>query len=573
MSRLTLFCSAVALFVACRPDRLVMLPDGPNQPPVASAGGPYAGAEGRQVTFNARASTDPDQDSLSYLWSFGDGSSAAGSVVEHAFPDDGSYTVTVIVSDPHGAADTARADAVVSNLPPEIVALTARADGPIPVGVAAPLELRIKDPGVADSLTVVVAWGDGAMSEGADPILAHAYQVPGTYRISVMVSDDDGASTSQAMAEATRVYGGYEVIDLGTLGGTSARPYALNDKGQVVGASLTSTGEWRAFIWESGVMREVGVPYAQSGGQAITNSGVISGVGISSVGKTHVFRWNAGATTDLGTVHDYDGEGTRVVGMTGRDVLATYRSQMDRSFSTLWLNGARQNLHGLDNSVAAVMAMNGRGQIVGATIMPGPAVHDVYHALLWENGAVRDLGVLQHFECVDGPGRDCGSSWATDINGKGDVVGNSLDSAYNAHAVLWSAGGAIRDLGPGRSAFVNDEGDVAGDDFRTAFFWRQGVRTALTSLGGAETVVADLNNLSMVTGTSMTAAHKRHVFVWQPGQAILKDLGTGGVPGEGAIAVAINARGDIIGYTCSQGSLNYCSEEASSRAILWKVKQ
>ena len=44
----------------------------------------------------------------------------------------------------------------------------------------------------------------------------------------------------------------YALIDLGTLGGTNSRAYALNARGQVVGESETVTGQSRAFLWEAG---------------------------------------------------------------------------------------------------------------------------------------------------------------------------------------------------------------------------------------------------------------------------------------------------------------------------------
>src|ERR1044071_4072793 len=49
---------------------------------------------------------------------------------------------------------------------------------------------------------------------------------------------------------------GYEVIDLGTLGGPGTVPAALNDGGQVVGSSNASDGPTRPFLWEGGAMGE-----------------------------------------------------------------------------------------------------------------------------------------------------------------------------------------------------------------------------------------------------------------------------------------------------------------------------
>src|SRR3982751_6788382 len=49
----------------------------------------------------------------------------------------------------------------------------------------------------------------------------------------------------------------FDVTDLGSLGGSLTFASAINDRGQVAGASTLATGEQRAFRWENGVMTEV----------------------------------------------------------------------------------------------------------------------------------------------------------------------------------------------------------------------------------------------------------------------------------------------------------------------------
>src|ERR1041385_494541 len=88
-------------------------------------------------------------------------------------------------------------------------------------------------------------------------------------------------------AEAVRVFdptrrltiGGYEAVDLGTLGGNSARPMDFNDYGQVVGSSTTASGLTHAFSWKNGVMQDLAVAgYVGSEAQRVNNGGVIAGV-------------------------------------------------------------------------------------------------------------------------------------------------------------------------------------------------------------------------------------------------------------------------------------------------------
>jgi probable HAF family extracellular repeat protein len=52
--------------------------------------------------------------------------------------------------------------------------------------------------------------------------------------------------------------GPYALSDLGTLGGLSAQAEDINEVGQIVGYSTTSTNQGRAFVWRDGVMTNLG---------------------------------------------------------------------------------------------------------------------------------------------------------------------------------------------------------------------------------------------------------------------------------------------------------------------------
>ena len=65
---------------------------------------------------------------------------------------------------------------------------------------------------------------------------------------------------------------------VGTLGGTNARPLAINDAGQVVGQSSIPGGLFHAFLWQKGTMRDLGtLGAAQSFATAIEPGGRIAG--------------------------------------------------------------------------------------------------------------------------------------------------------------------------------------------------------------------------------------------------------------------------------------------------------
>jgi PKD repeat protein len=177
-----------------------------NHPPTASAGGPYTGNEGAAVAFNGGASSDPDGDALTYAWGFGDGSTGTGVRPSHAYADNGSYTVTLTVTDTHGAVSTAASTtATISNLPPTVSAPASLA---ATAGSAATLSTTFSDPGVNDApWTYSISWGDGSAattgsttSQGGGISAAHTYTAPGTNTATVTVTDKDGGAGSAQTA-------------------------------------------------------------------------------------------------------------------------------------------------------------------------------------------------------------------------------------------------------------------------------------------------------------------------------------------------------------------------------------
>ena len=58
------------------------------------------------VLFNASGSTDDDGSIVKYAWSFGDGSTGSGSKLTHTYRSEGSYTVTLTITDNSGLTAT-----------------------------------------------------------------------------------------------------------------------------------------------------------------------------------------------------------------------------------------------------------------------------------------------------------------------------------------------------------------------------------------------------------------------------------------------------------------------------------
>lgn len=105
-----------------------------NAPPVADAGGPYAGKEGDTILLSASASRDPDGDPLQYRWSFADNGTwdtawSSSPTASVRYTDEFTGHARVEVSDGHSTSD-ATAAVAIDNVPPTItnLAMSASAD-------------------------------------------------------------------------------------------------------------------------------------------------------------------------------------------------------------------------------------------------------------------------------------------------------------------------------------------------------------------------------------------------------------------------------------------------------------
>jgi len=89
----------------------------PDSPPVAVIdASPDHGYAPLPVAFRASGSYDPDGDTLSYEWDFGDGGTSSEPEVVHPYTD-GVYTASLSVTDRSGLSDTATVRIVVERIP------------------------------------------------------------------------------------------------------------------------------------------------------------------------------------------------------------------------------------------------------------------------------------------------------------------------------------------------------------------------------------------------------------------------------------------------------------------------
>jgi glucose/arabinose dehydrogenase len=144
-----------------------------NHDPVASANvGPQYGFAPLAVTFDASASTDFDNDPLSFVWRFGDGDSAVTATAAHTYTVNGVYAVQLDVRDTHGGLDRRAFTIVVGQLAPV-------------AHIQLPVDSSFATPGQVVTLT-------------ADPVDTIAGPV--TYRWDIDAGDPGDVQLSRAVA-------------------------------------------------------------------------------------------------------------------------------------------------------------------------------------------------------------------------------------------------------------------------------------------------------------------------------------------------------------------------------------
>lgn len=156
---------------------------------------------GTTVTLSA-TSTDPQGATLTYAWDFGDGSTASGASVTHAFASEGNFSIRVTVTNSHGLSASSTAGLYVAWLPwypPVNFVLNPRHF----LGDVLFAGGNFFEP---NGFPFTVSWelGDGSTATGET--LAYRYASAGTYTVRVTVTNSLGRSaTAQTTIEVMPV--------------------------------------------------------------------------------------------------------------------------------------------------------------------------------------------------------------------------------------------------------------------------------------------------------------------------------------------------------------------------------
>lgn len=234
------------------------------------------------------------------------------------------------------------------------------------------------------------------------------------------------------------------ISDLGMpLDDDSAVASGINERGQIIGTSGGPLNAPHAILWENGAITDLGIvatwfdstasPVGRldfSHAYGINERGQIVGVSTTSTG-VHAVLWENGTTTDLGTLpgHNYSeafgiNDRGQIMGLSG---LWTDDCNVGECSAVLWENGTIRDLGVPMTGWGLPSGINNRGQIVFASFQSYLGGEGFNRALIWDNGAITDLGALTP------PGS--GLSGAFGNNDRGQVVGFSVEVIG---AALWT---------------------------------------------------------------------------------------------------------------------------------------
>jgi len=150
------------------------------------------------ASFDASLSQRTPDEALTYTWTFGDGTTAAGALVDHTYSQDGTYDVVLTVRDAGGISSSSQLTVKALNpLPTASYTYSPRStmEGTYIVGASEWITFDASK-STDDGSVTAYSWnfGDGTSGEGVS--VQHRFTYAGTYNVALTVTDNDGGQST-----------------------------------------------------------------------------------------------------------------------------------------------------------------------------------------------------------------------------------------------------------------------------------------------------------------------------------------------------------------------------------------
>jgi probable HAF family extracellular repeat protein len=303
----------------------------------------------------------------------------------------------------------------------------------------------------------------------------------------------------------------YDVIELGTLGGSNSAAFGMNDRGQVVGWSLDSSNRAQAFVWQNGTMTGLGFsPGGNSSvARAINNNGLITGYA-SSPTNAHAFLFITNTLVDIGTVGGARSWGYAINDqgdIAGSSRITNSGPSANDINGFLWRSNSFTRIRSYHEWYSCDgFGMNESRRICGTTFLW--AASERWWAYVWfdnnSNGVDEELEMMVLGALGGTNWNNYTHSGAYGINDLGQVVGYTTvatNTAYPVHAFLVTPSNGWWKITPDDLPPVNklmkDLGTLDG-------FTNNSYANAI-------------NNSTWIVGTSSTRSGTNQAFLWRNG--------------------------------------------------------
>ncbi|HWQ63491.1 MAG TPA: PKD domain-containing protein [Methanospirillum sp.] len=153
---------------------------------------PTTGKSPLMVHFRDTSSGMPG----SWKWDFGDGQTDTKKDPIHQYDQPGTYTVSLMVKDAHGAESSKQKDAYITVLVPGGLEADFSAE---PTNGIAPLNVKFTDKSQGSPTLWSWDFGDGKSDLVANPV--HVFDNPGNYTVTLTVTNQEGAISTKVLKE------------------------------------------------------------------------------------------------------------------------------------------------------------------------------------------------------------------------------------------------------------------------------------------------------------------------------------------------------------------------------------